>query len=560
MSDQSNYWSKRPVRRRRFLGVTALGATAAAIAAACGGGDDDSPSTSSSTTAPGASGSPAAQATAAAAGPAVVRGGTLTAVMARDVTNFEPLRSSDVYSSMILSLVAESLYETAPDSKVVGRIAERTENPEPNIYVWKLRQGVKFQDATDLNAEAVKFNLQRHIDDTKSVRAQDVKDITSIETPDPTTVRVTLKGPYAPFTGKLTGGAGYLLSPTAIPKLGENFTRDITGAGAGAYKFVEWKKDTQVVIERSDTHWKKDAGGGALPYLDRIIFKPFSDENVRLTNLKTGDADILVGNPPYKDIADLKKDSALTVKDIPGIGYSLFFLNTEREPFNNPAIRRAFSYAIDREQIIKTVYFENGKVLDLPVPQSLGWAYATDHPYMKRDVAKAKQEMTASGKTGTQRFTFQISNASVELQQVAELVKDQIKEVGLEMDIQLIEFATVLANAQAGTHQSLGLGWSGDTDPDTIYSLFYTKAGFNFSKYSNPQFDKLLDDGRATLDQAKRGDIYKQAQKILADEQPALVYFNAPQISTVRKNVQNYPQTYNGYWGARDYDKMFKQR
>src|SRR5688572_5793573 len=321
-------------------------------------------------------------------------GGTLNVVMSRDATNFDPLRTNDVYSSSVLNLVADSLYEINPKGEVVGRLVEKTENPSSNVYVMTLRKGIKFQDGTDLNAEAVKFNLERHMNaQPASVRSQDVKDIERIETPDANTVRITLKTPFAPFPSKLTGGAGYILSPKAIQSLGEGLQRDLKDAGSGPYKFVSWQKDTSVTLEKSATYWKKDADGSTLPYLDRITFKPFPDENVRLTNLRTGDADLMVGNPPYKDIADLKRDANLSVNEVPGIGWSLMFLNSATEPFNNPAVRRALSYALDRAQIKKTVFFDNGVALGTPIPPSIPWAHVKDDPYMKRDVAKAKSEL-----------------------------------------------------------------------------------------------------------------------------------------------------------------------
>jgi peptide/nickel transport system substrate-binding protein len=258
-------------------------------------------------------------------------------------------------------------------------------------------------------------------------------------------------------------------------------------------------------------------------------------------------------------VADLKRDTSLNVSEIPGIGFSIVMMNTATEPFNDVRVRRAFSYAIDRASIRKTVYFDNGKQLDSPVPESLTWAYGGPGPYAQRDLNKAKAEMQAAGKTNV-KFTFQISNASPELQQIAELVKDQIKDAGLEMEIQLLEFATVVANGGAGLFQSIGLGWTGDTDPDTMYALYRSGAGFNYPKYANATVDKLLDDARATPEQAKRGELYKQVQKILWEEQPYIVYFNSPQILVTRKTVQNYQNTYNGYWATRDLDRVWKSR
>jgi len=511
------------------------------------------------TTAPAAAAKPTeAPKPAAPAAGKPVKGGTLTIAMARDATTFDPTKSQDAFSAAVLANVVDTLFEINEKGEIVGNLVEKVDNPQPNVYVFTLRSGVKFQDGTDFDAAAVKFNLERHINDPKGTRLQDVKDITSIETPDPRTVRITLNAPFAPFLSKLEGGAGYMLSPTAVEKLGDNLQRELTGAGSGPYKFVSWQKDTQIVLERNPDYWKKDADGTQLPYIDRIVLKVFPDENVRLTNVKTGDADVLLGNPPYKDLEDLKKSTDLTTQEVAGLGFTFFFMNTEKPPFNNPAVRRALSYAVDRDQLREVVRFGAGKTLTLPVPESIPWAYESTTPYFKRDAAKARQELQSAGMSNL-NFTFQISNASPELQQIAELAKEQIREAGMNMEIQLIEFATVVQNGNTGEYEALSLGWTGGIDPDgNLYSLLYTKAGFNFPKWSNAEFDKFLDQGRQSLEQAKRAEAYKAAQKILIDEQPMIVIFDTPQISVTRKNVMNYPQTYNGTYGSRDLKTAWK--
>ena len=506
--------------------------------------------------------SAAAQPTQAASAPTSatgkpVRGGQLTIATQRDATTFDPTKSQDVYSNDILSLVADTLFEVDDKGQVVGRLVEKTENPEPNVYVFTLKQGIKFQDGTPLDSAAVKFNIERHINDPKATTSQDVKPITDIETPDPQTVQITLSAPFAPFTSRLTTGVGYMLSPTAVQKLGDNLQRDLTGAGSGPFKFVSWEPDNQIVLERNPDFWGKDADGMQLPYLDKVLFKPFPDENVRLTNVKTGDADAMAGNPPYKDVASLQQSSDVNVSQIPGLGFNFVFLNTSKPPFDNPAVRRALSYAIDRSQLNQVVDFGMGTPLALPVPPSVPWAYMQNTPYDTRDIDKAKQELASAGVSNVS-FSFQISNASPQNQQIAELIKDQIKDAGFDMDIQLLDFATIVQNGNTGDYQSLELGWSGSVDPDgNLYPLFYTGAGFNFAKYSNPALDKLLDAGRTNLDQSARAQAYMDAQKILLQDQPMIVLYSDPQISTTRKNVQNFPNNYNGWFGGRDIYKAW---
>ncbi|HEY1295939.1 MAG TPA: ABC transporter substrate-binding protein [Chloroflexota bacterium] len=497
---------------------------------------------------------PAAQASAAGK---PVKGGQLVIATQRDATTFDPTKSQDVYSNDILSLVSDTLFEIDDKGQVVGRLVEKTENPQPNVYVFTLKKGIKFQDGTDLDSAAVKFNIERHINDPKATTTQDVKPITAIDTPDPQTVKITLNAPFAPFTSRLTTGVGFMLSPTAVQKLGDNLQRDLTGAGSGPYKFVSWQPDNQIVLERNPDFWGKDADGTQLPYLDKVIFKPFPDENVRLTNLKTGDADAMAGNPPSAQTDDVLKSPDLTSSEVPGLGFQFVFLNTTKPPFDNPAVRRALAYSIDRGQINQAVLFGHGVPLTLPIPPSVPWAYMKGTQYDTRDIAKAKQELASAGVSNVS-FSLQISNASPQLQQLAELMKDQIKDAGFDMDIQLIEFATIVANGNTGDYQALNLGWSGSVDPDgNLYPLFYTAAGFNFAKYSNPMLDKALDDGRNNLDQAKRAQAYMDAQKILLQDQPMVVIYSQSQVATARKNVQGWPNTYNGWFGGRDIFKAW---
>ncbi|MBV9898510.1 MAG: hypothetical protein JO020_30525 [Chloroflexi bacterium] len=487
-----------------------------------------------------------------------VKGGTLTIATQRDATTFDPTKSQDVYSNDIISLTCDTLFEVDDKGNVVGRLVDKVDTPDPTTYVLTLHQGIKFQDGTDLNADAVKFNFMRHMNDPKSTTITDWKPIQSIETPDPYTVKITLSQPFAPFLSRLTTGLGFVQSPAAIQKLGDNLQRDLTGAGSGPYKFVSWEPDNQIILERNTDFWRKDANGDTVNYPDRIIFKPFPDENVRLTNVETGDAQALAGNPPYKDVASLQQSADVTTGEIPGLGYQFVFLNTSKPPFDNPAVRRALAYAIDRDQLVQTVDFGNATTASLPVPQSVSWAYMKGTPYDKRDIDKAKQELSSAGMSGPINFTLQVANTSPQAQQVGELIKDQVKDAGFEMDIQQIEFATIVQNGNTGDYQALQLGWSGSVDPDgDLYPLFYTGAGFNFAKYGNPELDKALDAGRQNLDQAKRAQAYMDAQKILLQDQPMLVLYSENQITTVRKNVQNWPSNYNGWFGGRDYNRAW---
>jgi peptide/nickel transport system substrate-binding protein len=490
-----------------------------------------------------------------------VKGGQLTIATERDATTLDPTSAQDVYSNTILALTTDTLFEINDKGQIVGRLVERTDNPQPNVYVLTLRRGVKFQDGTELNAEAVKFNLERHISDAKAATFQDLKGITGIDTPDPLTVIITLDAPFAPFPSLLTSGAGFIQSPAAIQKLGDSLQRDLTGAGSGPFEFVSWAPDNQIILDRNPDFWGTDADGTRLPYLDRIIVKPVPDDNARLAALKTGAADVLMGNPPYKDVASLQQSSDLNIQEIPGHGFQVMFLNTAREPFKIPGVRRALSFAIDRDQLRQMALFGHGAPLELPVPKAVPWAYLGEYrPYAQRDISRAKQELASAGVSDVS-FALQIARDSPQLQQVAELIQGQIKDAGFQMEVQPTESASIQQNASTGEYQALSLAWSGSVEPDRdLYPLLSSSSAFNLAKYSNSEFDKLLDDGRSNLDLFKRAAIYKEAQKTIVQDQPIIVLYGESQISTVRKNVQDYPQTYNDWWGGRDLAKVWIAR
>ena len=179
---------------------------------------------------------------------------------------------------------------------------------------------------------------------------------------------------------------------------------------------------------------------------------------------------------------------------------------------------------------------------------------------MRRDLARARAELQGAGKAGGVRFTMQVPNNSPERLQIAELVQDQLKGAGLEMEIRPLDFGTVLANGGAGAFDAISLGTSGDVDPDgNLYSLTHSASAQNLGKYSNPEVDRLLEEGRAALDVERRASLYRQVQRILDQDQPFVVYFNPPQLSISRRKVQSYPQTYNGYWGSRDLEQTWRE-
>jgi len=557
MNDERNYWTQR-LNRRRFLrsslGVAALGGL---VMAGCGSNNNKNTSgtknaaTSAATTAStstSAAGTPSPSvpksinATPAAAAAKVKTGGTLTLGIARDATVYDSAKSQDVYSGYVEGLVLEGLFTTAPNSQggydVVGNLIDKIETPDPTTLIWHLHPGIKFQDGTDFNADAVRWNLQRHIDDKSSVRHQDVTIVTGMTVVDPLTLQVKLSAPNAPFYSKLTAGAGYMYSPTQFQKVGADAVgSDLTGLGTGAFTFGSWQKNVQIVVNKNPNYWRKDPNGLQYPYLDKVILKPIPDENTREANLKTGDIDFIEAPPP-KDIKSLQSNPDITYRQVPGLNFAFITLNTQKPPFDKKEVRQAFSYAINRQEIVDTVLFGVAVPADTEIPGILPGSKLG--PYMKQDIEKAKSLLQQAG-TPNVSFSMQYSSNSPVIEAEAQLIQQQVKPAGIDVKLQPIEFATLVSNADKGDYQAGLLGWNGSADPDGfVYPLFKTGAGFNLSKISDPELDALLDKGQQTLDPAQRVQIYHQIIDKLIDLQPFIIFDWGVFSQTSRKNVQNW--------------------
>jgi peptide/nickel transport system substrate-binding protein len=473
---------------------------------------------SAATTAPRPPGaSPAAQASAAGGNP--VRGGTLTTELDSDAKNLDPLMSSLLVDRQIHYQIYDSLVQIGPDLKIQPDLADSWDTSDPKAVVFKLHPGIKFQDGTDFNAAAVKFNIDRILNTPSSPRLSELSSVASVDVVDTLTVRFNLKAPFAPLLAQLVDRAGMILSPTAIQKNGDNNTLAPVGAGTGPFQFVEWKPGDHITLQRNPNYWKMGVDGKPLPYLDQIVFRIITDENQRLNNLKTGDVDFCY-LPPAKDVAAIKKDSSFVYKDTPSLAYNGFELNTATDPFSNKLLRQAVAYAIDRDTILQTVFFGLGAVATGPVSPPL-WAFDPSFVPYTHDVNKAKALLAQAGKPNGFSFDLLITANSPQVQQEAELIKDELNDASITVNLVPEQFPQLVSDAQNHKFQAALEGWSGRIDPDgNMYNQFHTGGGNNDMQYSVPQVDQLLDQARTTFDQNQRATLYKQANQIIAQDAP----------------------------------------
>jgi peptide/nickel transport system substrate-binding protein len=533
------------VSRRQFLGMSAAFSGGLALLLGCG---PQAAAPASQTSAPVGQAPAQAQQQPAPSGGAPTKGGTLRVGLYLEAATMDPHLSGSKIDRQIYHNLFDPLVVIDNKLQVKPNLAESWETPDPKTLVFKLRRGVKFHDGTDFTAEAAKFNFERMATEPKSVRKGEVANIASAEVVDPYTLKLNLKQPDSSLLATLTDRAGMMLSPSAVQKLGADLERNASGAGTGPFQFAEWIKDDHLLLKRNENYWNKDAG----PYLDQVRYRPIPDDTVKLQSLQAGEIDVMDYLAP-RNVTLAKGDSKLNVLDVPSLAAFWYMLNTTRPPFDNKALRQAVMYAIDTEAIVKGVWLGVGVAANGPISPS-SWAYDDTIKPIKRDVEKAKAKLAEAGMPNGFTFTYNTDNTPISVQE-AEVVKAQLAEAGITMNVNVVDGARLLAEGNGKTYQMSSYQWSGRPDPDgNTYQFFHTTAGtsLNWSGFSNPQVDALLEQTRQVSDHAERKKLYSQIIQILDDETPAIFIIHPIEPKAFSPKVQGYDPVPDGMMRFKD--------
>jgi len=489
--------------------------------------------------------------TASSAGPGrPVRGGTLTSSLQFDPQTLDYASfGNDGQSKATIANCVEPLLTVDTEGQPAPLLATSWENPDDHTYLFKLRQGVTFQDGTDFDADAVEYSMGRIRSNKASIQYPQLVYIDSIEKPDQGTIKLTLRSPFAPFLYSIADHAGRVISPATGEKYGDGRLKvDLTNAGTGPFKFVEWKTGDHVTLVRNERYWRSDAFGTQLPYADKLNYRIIPDGNPALASLRNGEIDAMglaaVGGaqPPPQQIAGVRADPSLSYHDRPGTNVHSLLFNEAKQPFGSKEVRQAISFAIDQAAIDHAVFFDTAPPTDVIFTAAI-WTYDDAyHPYPERDLAKAKQFLAQAGRPNGFACTLVMRDIPV-FQQTAELIKDQLREIGVDVTIQGMDQAALLAAARAGEHQIFYGVPNPGLDPDSwSYVYFSTKGASNaFTRYDNPNVDRLLEQARTTLDAATRKPLYQQAQRMIMDDAAVCAICTQTAGATSRANVHNVP-------------------
>lgn len=409
------------------------------------------------------------------------------------------------------------------------------EQRNPTEYIWRLQKGVRFHDGAPFNAAAVKFNIDRVKDPNQNAPSRSLLDtIASVSVIDELTVGVQLTEPSVGIFATLADFPGLMVSPKAVEKWGRDYAGHPTGTGP--FIFVEWIRDQRLVVRRNPNYWLRDASGNQLPYLDRVVFRPIPDPQAKLTALQTGQVDV-IDNVPITDLATARQQVQLVQG--PPLGYVIVWLNVAKVPFNDVRIRKALAWAADRDAIVRTALLGTAKVAQGPIPPA-SWAYDPRFvSFSQRDVEKARQLLQEAGQS---RVSFEMMFPNQEpFVSVAQILKNNWAEVGVDAVLAQREFPVLLQRAFAKNFDALIIDYSGRIDPDVALSTYFQSGGlYNPGAYSNPEVDRLLSRARAAANIAERTRVYRQIQRIVMEDSPYIILYHDVITHGAARNVRNY--------------------
>jgi peptide/nickel transport system substrate-binding protein len=494
-------------------------------------------------------------AVAALATPALAqkRGGTLTIVRPTDPVSLDPHFETTGPGAWVYSNILESLIAIDEKLRLSPKLATSWDVLSPTRVRFKLRPNVKFHDGTPLNAAAVKFTLDRAIKGTPPGRWVSLAGpLEGTEVVNDLTVDVITKEPFGPILRSMALAYAGIVSPTAVQKMGDGFSR--APVGTGPFKFVEWKTNSHVTIERNPDYW------GEKPPLDRVIFKVVPEEGARMIALQTGDADMVLFPAPAQ-LPALRRDPKFAVFEATGLRVVYVGMHAGLAPLNDVRVRSAMLHAIDTKAILDNVM--EGSALPAKGVLSPGVFGFKDmhleqlYPF---DRNRAKALLTQAGfapgpdgimQKGGQRLTLTWLAARGRYPKDAEIteaVQAMLKDVGIETKVEWREWASAFQAFRSDplNFHLFTLGWAtSSTDADSsLYPLFHSKqfppAGWNTSRYVNPKIDGLVEQARRSLSQPEREKIYGEVQDIVAKEMVWIPIYNTKEIAAARAQVKGF--------------------
>jgi peptide/nickel transport system substrate-binding protein len=505
--------------------------------------------------------------------PQVGGGGTFTVgIVASPGGVFNPALATDSYDFYITDLVFQGLLQLNPDYELEGVLAESWEvNEEGTEFTFHLREGVLWHDGEPFTAEDVKFSLEylanpnypgsraSYVSSIKGAEAfknGEADTVEGIEIVDGNTVVITTEEPYS--SGLLRFGTNIQIFPKHIWE-GEDIAKALEATellrnpiGTGPFKMEEFVPDQYIELLPFGEYWN-----GA-PKLDKMIFQ--------IVNAETGQAQMLSGGLDYFYLSSLNSDDTelyesmdINVYGVTYNAYQYMTMNLTMDMFKDKTVRKAFAHAVNRQAVVDDLLEGNGSVSNNPYPPEF-WAFPDNLETYEYDRDKALALFAeAEGwdyNEGDNVMTYNGEPVSLELkystgnkvrEQCAALFQQNLKDVGIEVDLQVMEFSTLFDLVKRGDYELALVGQGNEMDGDikkfyhsTLIEELGSDSGSNFIRYDNAEVDRLIDLGLTTIDQEERVGIYNELALLLNEELPVVYIYHWPSGRAVTNKLKGF--------------------
>ena len=439
-------------------------------------------------------------------------------------TTMDPYDANDTLSFSAAKSFYQGLFGFDKDMKLINVLCDSYEvSKDGLVYTFKLHKGVKFHDGTTFDANAVKANLDRVTDPANKLKRFVLFNrVAKTDVVDPYTARVTLKEPFSPFINVLAHPSAAMISPTALKKYGKDIA--FHPVGTGPFEFVEWKQTDYLKGKKFDGYWKH-----GLPKIDTITWKPVVDNNTRATVMQTGEADFAF-TIPFEQAAVLKGSNKVDLIAAPSIIQRYVSFNTHVKPFDNPKVRQAINYAINKDALTKVAFAGYAVPAEGVVPSGVDYSVKLGPwPY---NPAKAKELLKEAGyPNGFETQLWSAYNHTT-AQKIIQFVQQQLAQVGIKTSVLALEAGQRVERVEsvpkpedAGVRMYYA-GWSSSTGESdwALRPLLASEAmppkSFNTAYYKNDQVDADIAGALRTTDRAEKSKLYTDAQKRIWEDAP----------------------------------------
>ena len=462
-----------------------------------------------------------------------------------NLTTTDPFDANDTLSQAVAKSFYQGLFGFDKDMKMMPVLAESyTASKDGLVFTVKLKTGIKFHDGTPFNAEAVKVTFERVINpDNKLKRYTLYKNIAKIEALDPATVRFTLKEPFSPFINSLAHPSGVIISPAALAQYGSKGIAQHP-VGTGPFKFVEWKATDYLKVQKFDGYWRK-----GYPKIDSITWRPVVDNNTRAAVMQTNEAHFAFPMPP-EAVETLSKKPSLEVTVAPSIIHRYLSMNTLQKPFDNPKVREAINYAINKDALVKVAFSGYAIPAEGVLPQ--GVEYAAKLGPWPYNPAKARELLKEAGyPNGFESTLWSAYNYST-AQKVIQFVQQQLAQVGIKVQVLALEAGQRVERVESAQDPATApvrmyyVGWSSSTGEadwalrPLLASESFPPRQFNTAYYKSDVVDSAIAKALVTTDKAEKTRLYTDAQKQIWKDAPWAFLVTERLVSVRARNLAGF--------------------